>query len=233
MDKKLQRIKYVKMILEGMPIKASIDGKPVQAEILDSPVTQNKPSATATAKSQSTALATIKPNTTSTSSPTTALATTKLPQATTVPNKKLKKSKKSTGSSTNVGGSFNAAGAGRDQYGTQVGRGNTNTGTMGQRIGSMKDSSQVTGAVSGKNNTVAGRDVVTNTNIFQGGGGQEREEPDKFLNPFGKGGKSNLSSQLTSVTMSNKPIGMLRETKRIKTAKYLFERVRNARRYSR
>ena len=102
---------------------------------------------------------------------------------------------------------------------------------MGQRIGRMQGSSQVTGAVSGKNNTVAGRDVVTN--IFQGGGGQEQEESGKFLNPFGKGGKSNLTSQLTSVTMSNKPTPMLREMKRVKAAKGLFERVKNARRYSR
>ena len=57
---------------------------------------------------------------------------------------------------TNIGGGINITKAGRDQYGTQVGRGNNNSGTMGQRIGSMRGSSQVTGSVGGRNNTVVG-----------------------------------------------------------------------------
>jgi len=59
----------------------------------------------------------------------------------------------------NIGGDINVARAGRDQYGTQVGTGNKNTGTMGQRIGRMQGSSQVTGQISGSNNTVVGRNL--------------------------------------------------------------------------
>lgn len=63
---------------------------------------------------------------------------------------------RTTNRTTRVGGDINVVRAGRDQYGNQVGRGNNNSGTMGQRIGSMRGSSQVTGSVGGRNNTVVG-----------------------------------------------------------------------------